>query len=82
MGGSEDPPLRRFRDVLHRAAGGGDRPHEALVVGDTPHDVEAAHGAGAIAVGVATGHYSVAELRGAGAEHVLSSLEQQLPLAG
>ncbi len=32
-------------------------PRQVLVVGDTPHDVEAAHGAGAVAVGVATGHF-------------------------
>jgi phosphoglycolate phosphatase len=48
-------------------------PSQVLVVGDTPRDVEAAHGAGAIAVGVATGEYSVGELRDGGAEHVLRS---------
>ena len=48
-------------------------PSQVLVVGDTPRDVEAAHGAGAIAVGVATGEYSVDELRDGGAEHVLRS---------
>ena len=48
-------------------------PSEVLVVGDTPRDVEAAHGAGAIAVGVATGEYSVDQLRDSGAEHVLRS---------
>ena len=57
-------------------------PREALVVGDTPHDVDAARGAGAVAIGVATGHYSVEELRDAGAEHALRSLEEPLPLAG
>ena len=36
-------------------------------------------GAGAIAVGVATGHYSIDELRAAGAEHVLHTLEEELP---
>ena len=48
-------------------------PSQVLVVGDTPRDVEAAHGAGAIAVGVATGEYSVDQLRDGGAEHVLRS---------
>jgi phosphoglycolate phosphatase len=56
-------------------------PREILVVGDTPHDVDAAHGAGAIAVGVATGHFSREELRDAGADHVLGSLEEELPLS-
>jgi phosphoglycolate phosphatase len=48
-------------------------PSEVLVVGDTPRDVEAAHGAGAVAVGVATGEYSVDQLRDGGADHVLRS---------
>jgi phosphoglycolate phosphatase len=54
-------------------------PKQVLVVGDTPLDIEAAHAAGARAVGVATGHYSEDELRKAGADYVLASLEQQLP---
>jgi phosphoglycolate phosphatase-like HAD superfamily hydrolase len=41
------------------------------VVGDTPRDIEAAHEADAIAVGVATGHYTVDQLRAAGAEFAL-----------
>jgi phosphoglycolate phosphatase len=45
-----------------------------LYVGDTPADVRAARCAGAVAVGVATGGWSVAELRGAGAAVVLPSL--------
>lgn len=54
-------------------------PRQVLVVGDTPHDVEAAHGAGALAVGVATGRFDAAALRDAGADYVLGSLEEQLP---
>ena len=56
-------------------------PKEALVVGDTPHDIDAAHGAGAFAVGVATGNFSRDELRDAGADYVVGSLEEELPLA-
>ena len=55
-------------------------PSEAFVVGDTPLDVEAAHGAGVAAVGVASGHFTADELRAAGADHVLNSLEEKLPL--
>jgi len=55
-------------------------PKEALVVGDTPHDVHAAHDAGALAVGVATGHFTKDELRDAGADYVLGSLEEDIPL--
>jgi len=55
-------------------------PQETLVIGDTPHDVEAAHGVGAPAVGVATGHFDKAELGKAGADYVLGTLEEELPL--
>jgi phosphoglycolate phosphatase len=56
-------------------------PQEALVVGDTPLDVDAAHGAGAVAVGVASGHFTTGELRDAGADYVLGSLEERLPVS-
>lgn len=56
-------------------------PAGVLVVGDTPRDVQAAHAAGAVAVGVATGKYTLEELRAAGAEHVLATLESPLPSA-
>jgi phosphoglycolate phosphatase len=54
---------------------------DVLVVGDTPLDIEAAHAADCTAVGVATGHYDSAALREAGADHVLETLEEELPLA-
>ena len=54
---------------------------DILVVGDTPLDIEAAHTADCTAVGVATGHYDAAALREAGADHVLETLEEELPLA-
>jgi phosphoglycolate phosphatase-like HAD superfamily hydrolase len=50
-----------------------------LVVGDTPRDIEAAHAAGAVAVGVATGNYSVEQLRTAGADEAIPTLESALP---
>jgi phosphoglycolate phosphatase len=52
---------------------------QVLVVGDTPRDVVAAHQADAVAVGVATGSYSEEQLRAAGADHVLATLEAPLP---
>jgi phosphoglycolate phosphatase-like HAD superfamily hydrolase len=50
-----------------------------LVVGDTPRDIEAAHAAKAIGVGVATGKYTVEALRAAGADYVVPTLETPLP---
>lgn len=55
------------------------KPAQVFVVGDTPRDIDAAKEAGAVSVGVATGHFSVAELSDAGADHVLSSLEDPFP---
>lgn len=49
-----------------------------LVVGDTPLDIEAAHAAGAVGVGVASGHYSVEQLRESGADFVIGSLTEKL----
>ena len=54
-------------------------PSEVFVVGDTPKDVEAAHGAGCVAVATATGHYSREQLEETGAEHVLDSLRKPFP---
>jgi phosphoglycolate phosphatase len=53
---------------------------EIFVIGDTPRDVEAAHAAGCSAIGVATGHYDVDALREVGADHVVETLEHELPL--
>jgi phosphoglycolate phosphatase len=49
-------------------------------VGDTPRDVIACHGAGIRVVGVATGSYSVAQLRDAGADFALGNVENDFPV--
>jgi phosphoglycolate phosphatase-like HAD superfamily hydrolase len=54
-------------------------PAQVYVVGDTPHDIEATKAAGAVSVGVASGHYSTDELGEAGGDHVLASLEDPFP---
>lgn len=50
-------------------------PSEALIVGDTPRDVEAAHRVGVPVLAVATGRFSTEELVASGADRVLPSLE-------
>lgn len=62
--------------VIHGHAVAAER---VLIVGDTPRDIDAAHAAGAIGVGVAKSMYSVDELRAAGADHVVATLETPLP---
>jgi phosphoglycolate phosphatase-like HAD superfamily hydrolase len=54
-------------------------PEQVVAVGDTPTDVEGAHAAGIECVGVASHHFNVEQLRDAGADYVISSLEEGLP---
>ncbi len=55
-------------------------PERAFVIGDTPHDVEGAHAAGMACVGVGSHNFTVAQLRDAGADYVMASLTEGLPL--
>jgi phosphoglycolate phosphatase len=48
----------------------GIAPEQVLIIGDTPHDVSSALENGLTAVGVATGSYSVEQLRDSGAQMV------------
>lgn len=68
--------LRRTCERLGRTIA----PAEALVIGDTPRDVSAAHAAGIPVLAVATGRYAEAELRAAGADHVAPSLAHEAAL--
>jgi len=54
---------------------------EIFVIGDTPRDIEAAHAVDCTAIAVATGHHDADALREAGADHVLETLEEELPLS-
>lgn len=51
-------------------------PQRVVVVGDTPRDIACARAHGCEVLAVATGRYSVSDLRAAGAEHVLPDLAQ------
>ena len=84
FGSDSDDRTELTRLAIERASGLLGEPldpRQVLVVGDTPHDVEAAHGSGAVAVGVATGRFDADALRDAGADHVLHTLEEPLPLS-
>jgi phosphoglycolate phosphatase len=52
----------------------------AIAVGDTPRDVAAGHGAGIKVVGVATGSYSVAQQRQAGADWAIEDVRSGFPV--
>ncbi|OXM73647.1 MULTISPECIES: HAD family hydrolase [Amycolatopsis] len=61
-------------DRAHAALGRPFEPASVIVVGDTPHDIDAARAHGAVAVGVATGRFDSEALREAGAQVVLRDL--------
>ncbi len=54
-------------------------PGATIAIGDTPRDVKAGHGAGIRVAGVATGSYSVEQLREAGADWALPTVEGDFP---
>jgi phosphoglycolate phosphatase-like HAD superfamily hydrolase len=65
-------PIARERARAHGVA--PDACTRAIVIGDTPHDIECAAAAGAMSVAVATGGFTRDELERAGADVVLDDL--------
>lgn len=49
------------------------QPHEAALIGDTFHDLDAARAAGVVAIGVATGFFTIEEMA-PHADHALASI--------
>lgn len=81
--GVDRPGIVRRAVERGEAMLGRDVPNEDIyVVGDTPLDISAAHAVDCTAIGVATGHFDADALREAGADHVLETLEEELPLGG
>jgi phosphoglycolate phosphatase len=62
--------LKRFEERCRRKI----RVNECLIVGDTPRDVQCAKIYEARSLGVATGPYSIDELKEAGADYVMKDL--------
>lgn len=64
--GSDEADRRRLPSLAARRAhalhGHPFQPEEVLVIGDTPHDVDCARAFGAVAVAVATGRFTRAQL--------------------
>ena len=77
--GDDSPDRNALVPVaLERAAASGlpaFTPADVVVVGDTPHDVACARAVGAVPVGVATGGFTVDQLRECGAAAVFETLE-------
>ena len=80
--GVDRPGIVRRAVERGEAMLGENVPNEYIyVIGDTPLDIQAAHAVDCTAIGVATGHYDREALLEAGADHVLDTLEEELPLA-
>ena len=67
-------PVAMERAARH--AGRRFTPEETLVIGDTPKDIACARALGSPCLAVATGRFSVDELRQAGATRVVATLEE------
>src|SRR5215217_4465015 len=80
--GVDRPGIVRRAVERGEAMLGEDVPNaDIYVIGDTPLDISAAHAVECTAIAVATGHYDREALLEAGADHVLDTLEEELPLA-
>ena len=79
--GVDRPGIVRRAVERGEAMLGRDVPNDCIfVIGDTPLDISAAHAVGCTAIGVASGKFDAAQLKEAGADHVLETLEEDLPL--
>ena len=66
--------------AVRRAESRCDEIESVIVIGDTPQDIQHAHASGARAIAVATGFYTVEELRTFGPDLVVESLEPVEPV--
>jgi phosphoglycolate phosphatase-like HAD superfamily hydrolase len=66
--------VRLARERTRDKYGGDLSADRVVVIGDTPLDIDGAHGAGAWAVGVATGASTASDLAAAGADEVFTDL--------
>jgi phosphoglycolate phosphatase-like HAD superfamily hydrolase len=57
-------------------------PHDVIVIGDTPYDIDCAVAHGARAIGVATGPFTTTQLAAAGAHLVVETLEAVADVGG
>lgn len=69
-----DLPAIAVERTVHKHGWTPER-EDVVIVGDTPADMTCGNGIGARAIGVATGSYSVAELRRAGGNDAFETLE-------
>ena len=68
------PPvaIRRYVELTRRSLHAGD----VVIIGDTPHDIDCARCHGCRSIGVATGYFSMTQLREAGADLAVENLSE------
>jgi phosphoglycolate phosphatase len=77
VGAGDTPWLKPEAALTHHAlAALGAGPEGAMLVGDSPYDIEAAHHGGIPCWAVSTGTHTADELRAAGADAVFASLTE------
>ena len=62
--------MRRYQELHGRPVA----PQDVVIIGDTPADVDCAHASGTRVIAVATGHFTVDQLRAAGGDLVVADL--------
>lgn len=67
--------------ILQAMADAGAEPHSTLMVGDTSYDMMMARSAKCTAIGVNWGYHSEQELKVGGAQHVITSFQDLIPIA-
>lgn len=75
FGSDSEDRTEIIRTAIRRGSGSNPEGVESVVIGDTPSDIRHGHQAGARSIGVATGRYSVLELKAAGAGMVVQTLQ-------
>lgn len=82
--GSDSPDRTEVTEAALRrgelVSGGALSDGACISIGDTPRDVAAGHGAGIRVIGVGTGKYSLDELRDAGADWALATVDDGFPV--
>lgn len=66
----------KYADMI----GAAPDPRKVIIIGDTPRDVQCAHAHGCVCLAVATGSFSIEQLRAAGADAVVADLRDPGPL--
>jgi phosphoglycolate phosphatase len=70
-------PSKPHPSMIYQAlADGGAQAHQAVMIGDTVYDIHMGRAAGCRTIGVGWGYHPLGELREAGADHLVETMEE------